>query len=103
MSGHAVNCQRIKMRDAEEIYNEIEYKLHKVNPDWPISAIGSLFKKDLDAETGDIDIAYADPQKAEKELNWKAQYTIKDMCKDAYRFAIKNYHRNSGFRTIVRY
>ena len=32
MSGHAVNCQRIKMRDAEEIYNEIEYKLHKVNP-----------------------------------------------------------------------
>lgn len=57
MSGHAVNCQRIKMRDAEEIYNEIEYKLHKVNPDWPISAIGSLFKKDLDAETGDIDIA----------------------------------------------
>ena len=40
--------------------------------------------------TGDIDIAYADPQKAEKELNWKAQYTIKDMCKDAYQFAIKN-------------
>ena len=57
MSGHAVNCQRIKMRDAEEIYNEIEHKLHKVNPDWPISAIGSLFKKDLDVETGDIDIA----------------------------------------------
>ena len=57
MSGHAVNCQRIKMRDAEEIYNEIEYKLHKVNPDWPISAIGSLFKKNLDDETGDIDIA----------------------------------------------
>ena len=57
MSGHAVNCQRIKMRDAEDIYKEIEYKIHKVNPDWPISAIGSLFKKDLDAETGDIDIA----------------------------------------------
>ena len=24
MSGHAVNCQRIKMRDAEEIYNELK-------------------------------------------------------------------------------
>lgn len=57
MSGHAVNCQRIKMRDAEDIYKEIEHKLHKVNPDWPISPIGSLFKKDLDVETGDIDIA----------------------------------------------
>ena len=57
MSGHAVNCQRIKMRDAEEIYNEIEHKLHTVNPDWPISAIGSLGKKKPDAETGDIDIA----------------------------------------------
>ena len=40
--------------------------------------------------TGDIDSAYADPRKAEKELNWKAQYTIKDMCKDAYLFAINN-------------
>ncbi len=39
---------------------------------------------------GDIAIAYTDPQKAQKELNWQAQYTIEDMCKDSYQFAIKN-------------
>ncbi|MBR4178576.1 MAG: UDP-glucose 4-epimerase GalE [Bacilli bacterium] len=39
---------------------------------------------------GDIDIYYADPSKAEKELNWKAEKDIDDMCKDAYNFIIKN-------------
>ena len=57
MSGHAVNCQRIKMRDAEEIYNDIEKKLNKRYPNWLFCAIGSLGKKDPDVETGDIDIA----------------------------------------------
>ena len=27
MSGHAVNCQRLKMRDAEEIYKEVEFNI----------------------------------------------------------------------------
>lgn len=35
---------------------------------------------------GDIAISYANPKKAEKELNWKANLTIGDMVKDAWRF-----------------
>lgn len=38
---------------------------------------------------GDIASCYADPSKANKELNWKATKTIEDMCKDTYNF-IKN-------------
>lgn len=35
---------------------------------------------------GDIAECYADSSKAEKELNWKAEKTIEDMCKDAYNY-----------------
>ncbi len=35
---------------------------------------------------GDIDICYADTEKAARLLNWKAELTIDDMCKDSWRF-----------------
>ena len=35
---------------------------------------------------GDIATCYADPSKAERELNWKAELGLKDMCRDAYNF-----------------
>jgi len=35
---------------------------------------------------GDIAVSYADTQKAEKELNWKARRDIKDMVRDTWRF-----------------
>lgn len=39
---------------------------------------------------GDISTCYADPSKANRELGWKAQLSIEDMCRDAYRFVKKN-------------
>lgn len=38
---------------------------------------------------GDLAIYYADPTKAEKELGWKAERGIEEMCKDSWNF-IKN-------------
>lgn len=35
---------------------------------------------------GDIATCYAEPEKAEKELGWKAEKTLEDMCKDSWRF-----------------
>ena len=35
---------------------------------------------------GDIATCYADSSKAEKELNWKAELNLEDMCRDAYNF-----------------
>ena len=35
---------------------------------------------------GDIATCYSNPEKAEKELNWKAEKTLEDMCKDSWRF-----------------
>ena len=38
---------------------------------------------------GDLPEFYADPTKAEKELGWKAEKTLEDMCKDCW-----NYQKN---------
>lgn len=35
---------------------------------------------------GDIETCYADPGKAFKELGWKAERTLEDMCRDAWRW-----------------
>ena len=46
---------------------------------------------------GDIAICYADSTKASKELNWKPEKTLDDMCKDSWRY-IEN--RNKEDREI---
>lgn len=40
---------------------------------------------------GDIAVCYADPTKAKKELGWEAQYDLKRMCQDSWRFAKNNF------------
>ena len=39
---------------------------------------------------GDIATCYADASKAKEELGWQAEKNIEDMCKDSYRFMMKN-------------
>ena len=39
---------------------------------------------------GDIATCYSDASKAEKELGWKAQYGIKEMCEDSWRWQKNN-------------
>jgi UDP-glucose 4-epimerase len=39
---------------------------------------------------GDVATSYADPSKANKELNWHAQITLEDMCIDAWRWQSQN-------------
>lgn len=36
---------------------------------------------------GDIATCYADPKKAKEELGWEAQYDLKRMCEDSWRYA----------------
>ena len=41
---------------------------------------------------GDIDACYADPTKAYKELGWKAELGIEEMCRDSYLYQ-ENYKK----------
>lgn len=44
----------------------------------------------VDRRLGDIAQCYADPSRAERELGWKAQRSIADMCRDAWNWQAKN-------------
>lgn len=44
----------------------------------------------VERRSGDVAENFADCSKAFNELHWKAKYTIKDACRDAYNFQIKN-------------
>jgi UDP-glucose 4-epimerase len=46
--------------------------------------------KIVERRPGDIDACYASTDKAKKELKWKANLEIDEMCKDAYNFVKKN-------------
>ncbi len=39
---------------------------------------------------GDIAACYADPSRAARELNWKAELGIEDMCRDAWKWQSEN-------------
>ena len=39
---------------------------------------------------GDIDVCYADPAKARKELGWEAEYDLNRMCEDTWRWQSQN-------------
>ena len=43
-----------------------------------------------DRRPGDIATCYCDPEKAKREMGWEAQYDIKDMCEDAWRWQSNN-------------
>lgn len=46
--------------------------------------------KITDRRPGDIASCYADPSKAEKELGWKAEKDIAEMCADSWRWQSQN-------------
>jgi UDP-glucose 4-epimerase len=43
-----------------------------------------------DRRPGDVEYSYANVEKAEKLLNWKAEYNIEDMCRDSWNWQSKN-------------
>lgn len=47
-------------------------------------------RKIVERRPGDVDACYASIEKASKELGFKPEYNISDMCQDAYNFIKKN-------------
>lgn len=46
--------------------------------------------KILPRRAGDVTAAYADPGKAERELGWKAERSLEEMCRDVWRWQSAN-------------
>ncbi|WP_042354038.1 UDP-glucose 4-epimerase GalE [Bacillus rubiinfantis] len=46
--------------------------------------------KIVERRKGDIGVCYANPQKAEKKLGWRAEKDLNDMCKDTWNWQLNN-------------
>lgn len=46
--------------------------------------------KVVDRRPGDLAVCYSDPARAERELGWKAEYGIEEMCADSWRWQSQN-------------
>lgn len=46
--------------------------------------------KIVERRPGDIAKCFADPTKANKELNWSCKYNLEDICKDSYTFQLNS-------------
>ena len=92
VDGHFKALEKIESIDEYEVYNlgtgsyasvlELIQTLEKVNGlkiDYKITS----------RRSGDLARSYADPSKANAELNWEARYNLETMCKDAWE-ALKN-------------
>lgn len=44
----------------------------------------------VDRRAGDVATSFADATKAERLLGWKANFGLEDMCRDAWRWQVKN-------------
>eukprot|EP00358_Blepharisma_japonicum_P001321 CAMPEP_0202947350 /NCGR_PEP_ID=MMETSP1395-20130829/11532_1 /ASSEMBLY_ACC=CAM_ASM_000871 /TAXON_ID=5961 /ORGANISM="Blepharisma japonicum, Strain Stock R1072" /LENGTH=173 /DNA_ID=CAMNT_0049648555 /DNA_START=375 /DNA_END=893 /DNA_ORIENTATION=- len=44
-------------------------------------------KSVIERRPGDVDVLLANPSKANRELNWKSEKTLSDICEDDWRFA----------------
>ena len=91
--GHVKAIEKFKENKGVLIYNlgtGNGYSVLQV-----IEAFGKACGKKIPYEikprrAGDIATCYCDPTKAKRELGWKAQYGIKEMCEDSWRWQSQN-------------
>lgn len=91
--GHLAALKKIEEKPGLVIYNLGTGKgysvLDLVNAFEKVNHVQIPYKI-IDRRPGDIDICYADPSKAYKELGWKAEFGIERMCKDSWRWQNNN-------------
>lgn len=91
--GHIKAIEKIAKATGVEAYNLGTGKGYSVLE--LVEAFKKVNKVDVpydivERRLGDIASCYASTAKAAKELKWKAELGINDMCKDAYNFVLKN-------------
>lgn len=91
--GHLKAIEKLEKIDNVEVYNLGTGKGYSV-----LDIINSFSKasekeiqyKLMPRRPGDIDVCYADPEKAKNELGWEAEFGIERMCEDTWRWQKNN-------------
>ena len=95
--GHIKAIEKIRKMDGVEIYNlgtgngfsvlQLVHTFEKVNN-------VKVNYQIVGRRQGDIAVCYANCDKALKELGWKCERNIEDMCRDTWNFILKNKKNN---------
>lgn len=98
---HVVDLAKGHVRALEKIAENAELCIYNLGTGHGYSVLDIV--KNFEAATGikipyiiknrragDIATCYCDPQKAKDEMGWKAEYGIKEMCEDAWRWQSNN-------------
>lgn len=91
--GHTAALQKLEPESGLSIYNlgtGIGYSVLDI-----IQNVSEVVGQEIpyqieERRAGDIATCYSDARKAEEELGWKAQFDIKRMCEDAWRWQSKH-------------
>ena len=91
--GHVMALKKIKDKSGLSIYNlgtGIGYSVLDIVKNFEEATGVKVPYEITGRRPGDIATCYADPSKAAKELGWRAEYGIKEMCEDSWRWQSMN-------------
>lgn len=91
--GHLAAVEKIDNIDKLKIYNLSTgngYSVLDIIKTFEKVSGKTIPYKISERRKGDIAVCYASSQKANKELNWKCQYNLEDMCRDTWNWQNKN-------------
>ena len=92
-TGHVKALERLKKNAGLDIYNlgtGIGYSVLDVIHNFEAATGITIPFEFKPRRAGDIPVNYSNADKAWKELGWKAQYGIKEMCEDSWRWQSNN-------------
>ncbi len=91
--GHLKAVEKIETKPGLVIYNlgtGNGYSVLEVVEAFETHSDKKINYEIIERRTGDIASCYADPTKASKELNWKAERGIEEMCRDSWKWQSEN-------------
>ena len=106
-TGHVKALERLKKNAGLDIYNlgtGIGYSVLDVIHNFEAATGITIPFEFKPRRAGDIPVNYSNADKAWKELGWKAQYGIKEMCEDSWRWQSSNpngYYSSAGNETVM--
>ncbi len=91
--GHLAALRKLEQNPGLVIYNlgtGVGYSVLDMVNAYNKCCGGKVKYKFAPRRPGDIDVCYASPEKAYKELGWKATHSLEDMCESTYNFQKNN-------------
>lgn len=91
--GHVASLKKLEQKCGLVIYNlgtGVGYSVLDMVNAYNKCCGNKVKYKFAPRRAGDVDICYASPDKAYRELGWRANRTLEDMCESTYKFQLKN-------------